>query len=179
MSDVLERVVTGDATEIDVLREIGARNFDSAVVSVGTNLEASVLITLNLKELGVRKVMAKACSDLHRKILSKVGADVVVFPEREAATKMAEALVSDNILDVMELGPECRIVEMVAGPKMAGKSLSQLRLRQQFGVNVVAVKKDGMIDLSPQADSRIEIGDVLVVIGPVTAVRNWKHQAES
>ncbi len=174
LSDDLERVVTGDATDIEVLRGLGARTFESAIVSVGTNLESSVLITLNLKELGVKKVLVKAFSDLHRRILLKVGADVVVFPEKEAAVKIAEGIVSENILDSMDLGPDCRIVEMLAGD-MAGKTLGQLRLRQIHGVNVVAVKKDGAIDLAPQADRRIDAGDILVVIGPAAAVRRLRH----
>lgn len=174
LSDDLERAVTGDATDIEVLRGLGARTFESAIVSVGTNLESSVLITLNLKELGVKKVLVKAFSDLHRRILLKVGADVVVFPEKEAAVKIAEGIVSENILDIMDLGPDCRIVEMLAGD-MAGKTLGQLRLRQIHGVNVVAVKKDGAIDLAPQADRRINPGDILVVIGPAAAVRRLRN----
>ncbi|MGE5541606.1 MAG: potassium channel family protein, partial [Bacillota bacterium] len=174
LSEELERVVTGDATDIEVLRGLGARAFDSAIVSVGASLESSVLITLNLKELGLNKVVAKAFSDLHRRILLKVGADIVVFPEKEAAAKVAEGLVSENILDIMDLGADCRIVEMLAGD-MAGKTLGQLRLRQDYGINVIAVKRDGLVDLSPQADRRIEAGDVLVVIGPSPAVRRLRH----
>ncbi len=175
LSDALERVVTGDATDVEVLQGLGARNFDCAIVSLGTSLESSVLTTLNLKELGVRKVVAKAFSDIHRKILLKVGADIVVFPEREAASKIAEGLVSDNIVDMMELGPDCRIVELIATGDMAGKTLGQLKLRQRYGVNVVAVKKNGAIDLAPQADRKIDHEDVLVIIGPASAVRHLKH----
>ncbi|NPV71563.1 MAG: TrkA family potassium uptake protein [Firmicutes bacterium] len=177
LGESLTHAIVADGADIEVLNRLGLRNFDCAVVSVGANLESSVLITLNLKELGIKKVVAKAHGDLHGKILAKVGADTVVFPEREMAAKLAENLVADNVLDLMELGSECAVVEMMASGDMVGKTLEQLRLRQRYGVNVVAIKRDNQVDLAPQPDRVIGENDVLVIIGRNASIRSLEHRA--
>ena len=172
----ITHAVTLDATDVEALKNVGIRNFDCAVVSVGEELEASVLITLNLKELGVEKVVAKANDDVHARILRKVGADVVVFPEKEMAARLAENLVCSHVLDCIDLGPEFALLELTPGEDMRGKSLGQLGFRQRFGVNVVAVRSDGQLDVSPQADRIIRDGDILVVVGSKNQMKNLeKH----
>ncbi len=161
MAHSLTHVVQADATDEETLKALGLRNMDGVVVAIGDDLQASILITLLLKELGVGKVVAKAANDLHGKVLVKLGADRVVYPER-----VAHNLVATNILDYIELSPEYSIIEIEAADWMVGKDLRRLDLRARFGANIVAVKRgDKRIIVSPKADDEVEAGDVLVIIG--------------
>lgn len=166
MSGALTHVVQADATEEDVLRRLGIRNFDVVVVAIGHDIQASVLITLMLKELGVKYVVAKAASDLHGKVLSKIGADRVVYPERDMGIRVAHNLIASNVLDYIELAPEYSIVEMTAGENLAGKSLKELNLRARYGINVMALKRGNEVKLSPGPEDTIATGDVIVLVGP-------------
>lgn len=166
MSHSLTHVVQADATDEETLRALGLRNMDAVVVAIGDDLQASILVTLLLKELGVRHIVAKATNDLHGKVLLKVGADRVVYPEREMGARVAHNLVATNILDYIELSPEYSIIEIEASDWMIGKDLRRLDLRARFGFNVVAIKRgEKRIIVSPKADEEVEAGDVLVIIG--------------
>jgi len=158
------KAVQCDATDENSLRSVGIRNFDAVVVAIG-DLQASILITLLLKEMGVRQVIAKASNDRHGKVLYKIGADRVVFPEREMGMRVAHNLASSNILDLIELSPEYSIVEVTAGGALVGKTLRQLDLRNRYGVNVIAVRRAKDINLMPRAEDKVEAGDVLVLVG--------------
>lgn len=166
LSHSLTHVVQADATDEDTLKALGLRNMDAVVVAIGDDLQASILVTLLLKEVGVRQVIAKATNDLHGKVLLKVGADRVVYPERDMGARVAHNLVATNILDYIELSPEYSIVEIEASDWMIGKDLRKLDLRARFGVNVMAIKRgDKKIIVSPKADDEVEAGDILVIIG--------------
>jgi len=158
-------VVQADATDVSVLRALGLRNFDVVIVAIGHDIQTSVVITLGLKELGVRQVIAKAQNDLHGQILTKVGADRVIFPERDMGARVARSLASSAILDFIELSPEYSIVEVTVNSDFTGRSLRELDLRESFGVNVMAVKRDEAIIVPPRADDPLLDGDVIVVIG--------------
>lgn len=159
------KVVQADATDEETLRSLGLKNMDAVVVAIGHDLQASIMVTLLLKEIGVKHVVAKASSDLHGKVLTKIGADRVVFPEREMGARVARNLVSSNILDYIEISPDVSIMEITAGGNLVGKSLRQLDLRNKFGVNVLAVKRDDHINVGLKADEQIRQGDILVVLG--------------
>ncbi|NLW16845.1 MAG: TrkA family potassium uptake protein [Firmicutes bacterium] len=159
------RAVAADATDEQVLRSIGIRNFDVVIVGIGGNIQASIMITLMLKELGVKHVVAKAQSDLHGKVLYRVGADRVVFPERDMGFRVARNLFSSNILEYIELSQDAGVVEIVAPENTIGKDLKQLDLRNRYNINVIAIKHGETINITPRADDRIHEGDVLVVIG--------------
>lgn len=157
--------VQADSTDAQALKELGIRNFDTVVVAIGEDIQASILTTLVLKELGVKHITVKAQNERHGKVLYKVGADKVVFPERDMGSRVAHNLVSPNILDFIELADDYSVVEVVAGEKLNGKSLLELNVRAQFGVNVVAIKSGPHINIAPQAGDTIRSDDVLVVIG--------------
>jgi len=178
MANVLAHVVQADATDEETLRALGVRNMDAVVVAIGHDIQASILVTVVLKELGVKQVIAKASSDIHGKVLLKVGADRVVFPEREMGARIAHSLVASNILDFIELSPEHGIVELNATRSMIGKTLRQLELRAKFGVNVLALKHGKSVKVSPRADDSIKEGDVLVIIGETEALRRLERLAE-
>ncbi len=165
MVDSVTHAVQVDATDESSLKSLGIRNFDVAVVSIGTNIQSSILITLMIKELGVELVVAKAQSDLHAKVLYKSGADRVVFPERDMGVRVAHNLVSSNILDYIELAPDYSIVEIASKEIWEGKTLLDLNFRGKYGLNVMAIKHGKEINISPRASEIITNEDILVVVG--------------
>lgn len=176
MSAAATHVVCADAADEEAMRALGLRNFDVAVVSIGQDIEVSVIATLILKELGVRYVVAKAQNDLHGKILSKVGADRVIFPERDMGARVAHNLISSSVLDYIELSPEYSIIEIVATAEMVDNNLRQLEFRQKYGVNVLAIKRGDKIIVPPQADDRIAANDVIVVVGRNESIRRLEKR---
>ena len=173
--DVTHAVVA-DARDKDVLRALGARNFDCAVVAIGGSLADSVLATMNLKELGVPRLVCKAHDETHRQVLLKLGADQVVIPEQEHACRLARSLSSYNVLDYIELSDDYGIVEVPAPKNWVGKSLKELNVRAKLGVNILAVKQDGNINVSPSADYVIAARDVMVVLGDNKALEKVQKQ---
>ena len=168
-ADVTHAVVA-DARDKEVLRALGAKDFDCAVVAIGASLADSVLATMNLKELGIPKVVCKAHDDTHRQVLLKLGADQIVIPEQEQAVRLAKSLSSHNVLDYIQLSDEYGIVEVPAPKSWVGKSLKELNVRAKLGLNILAVKQGNEINVSPAADYAIGAADVLVVLGSTVAL---------
>ncbi|WP_425448188.1 potassium channel family protein [Dethiothermospora halolimnae] len=165
ISELVTHSVQADAIDENTLRTLGIRNFDVAVISIGTDIQASIMGTLIAKELGVETVIAKAQSDLHGKVLRKIGADRVVYPEREMGSRVAHNLVASNILDYIELAQDYSIVEIAPLKSWEGKALIDLRLPTKYGINIMAIKHGKDINISPYAEDIIKEGDVLIVIG--------------
>lgn len=157
--------VQADVTDENALRGLGIGGFDVAIVSIGSNYQASIMATLMAKELGVNRVIAKADDALHGKVLSKIGADKVIYPERDMGIRVAHNLVSSNILDFIELSPDYSILEVTALEQWANKTLKELKLPSKYGINVMAIKREKDINVSPYADDIILKNDILVVIG--------------
>ncbi|MFP4020744.1 MAG: potassium channel family protein [Halanaerobium sp.] len=157
--------VEADATDEEALKTLGVRNFDVAVISIGDNVSANILCTLILKELNLPYVIVKAPDALHGKVLTKVGADRVVYPERDMGSRIAQNLISSNVLDYIEFAPEYGVIEILASDKMTGKTLKELELRANFDVNVMAIKRGEQLYISPGADDTIMDGDKLVLMG--------------
>ncbi|RKD27295.1 trk system potassium uptake protein TrkA [Caminicella sporogenes DSM 14501] len=165
IANYVTHAVQADATDENSIKALGIRNFDVAVVTIGSNIQSSILITLMVKEIGVKYVVAKAQNELHAKVLYKIGADRVVFPEREMGVRVAHNLVSSNIMDYIELAPDYSIVEIAALDEWIGKSLIDINMRSKYGINVMAIKHGADINIAPRASDVIMQGDVLVVIG--------------
>ena len=165
ISDSVTHAVQMDATDESALRTLGLRNFDVAVVTIGSNIQASVMVTLLVKDLGVKYIIAKGQSDLHAKVLYKIGADRVVLPEKDMGVRVAHNLVSASILDYIELSPDYSIMEMKALAEWNGKTLTELKLRSKYGINVMAIKKNDDINISPSAEEVISTEDIIVAIG--------------
>ena len=170
VSNDVTQAVVADARDKEVLRALGLRDFDCAIVAIGGNLGDSVLATMNVKELGVPKVVCKAHDDTHRQVLMKLGADQVVIPEHEQAARLAKSLSSYNVLDYIELSGEYGIIEVPAPKTWVGKSLKELNVRAKLGVNILAIKQDDTINVSPSADYPIAEADILVVLGNTAAL---------
>ena len=165
MADSITHTVQADATDENTLKALGVRNFDVGIVSIGQDIQSSILVTLILKEMGIRYVVAKAQNELHGKVLYKIGADRVVFPERDMGIRVAHNLVSSNILDYIELSPDFSIVEITAPSEWYDKTLGQLDMRAKHGLNVMAIKREEEVLVSPKANDTILEGDLLVVVG--------------
>ncbi|MBC7107152.1 MAG: TrkA family potassium uptake protein [Firmicutes bacterium] len=168
VQDIMEHVthaVQVDAVDEHALKSLGIRNFDVVIVAIGQDVQASILTTVLLKEMGVRRVVAKANSELHGKVLARVGADKVVFPERDMGARVARALVSQNILDQIELSPDHSIVELITPPEFVGRTLQQSAIRTRFGVTVLAIRRGRDVIISPGPAQVVQEGDVLVVVG--------------
>ena len=171
-SDLVQQVsgdvthaVVGDARDKEVLRALGVREMDCAIIAIGEDLAASVLTVMNLKELGVPYVVCKAHDETHRRVLEKLGVDRVVIPEQEHAQRLGRSLFSHNVLDYIELSPDYGILEVPAPKTWVGKTLKELNVRAKMGVNIIAVESGEKTNVSPSADYRIQSGDVMVVLG--------------
>lgn len=171
LSETVTHAVQVNALEESALKSLGIRNFDVVVVAVGQDIQSNILITLLLKEMGVRKVVVKASSDLHGKVLQKIGADVVVFPERDMGERIARMLVSENLIDQINLSPEYSLVELRPPGHLAGKSLLESDLRNKFGVTVLAIRREQDFIISPGASQMVAEGDILIVIGKNEALK--------
>ncbi|MBO5322771.1 MAG: TrkA family potassium uptake protein [Oscillospiraceae bacterium] len=168
-NDVTHAVV-GDAQDKEVLKALGVRNLECAVVAIGDDLSASVLTTMNLKELGVPYLVCKAHDETHRKVLQKLGADRVVIPEQENGARLARSLSTPNVLDYIELSADYGIVEVPAPKSWWEKTLKDLNVRAKLGANIIAIRRDGRINVSPGADFMFREGDVIVVLGDAQAL---------
>ncbi|MGP4082861.1 potassium channel family protein [Pseudalkalibacillus sp. R45] len=164
-SSIATHAVIADTTDESVLKSLGIRNFDHVIVAIGDNIQASILTTLILKELGVTHITVKAQNDYHEKVVRKIGADRIVHPERDMGQRIAHNIMSNNVLDYLELSDQHSIVELIASQKMHDRTLIELDVRANYGCNVVAIKRDEEIIVSPQATQTIVEGDILIVIG--------------
>ncbi len=165
MVDCATHAVQVDSTDEQTLKAVGIRNFDVAIVAIGENIQASILTTIVLKDLGVKRVIVKARNDLHAKVLEKLGADRVVHPERDMGERLVHQIISPNILDYIELEEDYSIGEIIATEWMVGKTMRQLDIRAKFGCNVMAIKSGHNVNVSPRAEDVIQSGDLLIVIG--------------
>ncbi len=176
IADTITQAVQADATDEQVLRSLGVANFNVAVVAIGENLQASIMCTLLLKEMGVEYVIAKARDHLHGKVLKKIGADRVVFPERDMGVRVAHNLVSTNLLDYIELSEHYSIMEITAPSFVVGKSLAKLQLPNKLGVSIIAIKTgDDQLNVTPGADDVIKEGDILVIAGSNDGLRKMEE----
>ena len=176
IADNVTQAVSGDAEDKDVLRALGVRNCDCAIVCTAGNLSASIVITMNLKELDVPYVVTKAKGPQHQRILEKLGADAVVIPEQEMADRLAAKLVEPNILDSIEISEEYSLVEEQAPASWINKSIKDLSVRARLGVNIIAVKNGQDIDIAPGGDYVVRSGDVLVIIGKYDALAKLRKK---
>ncbi|MCK4309778.1 MAG: TrkA family potassium uptake protein [Candidatus Atribacteria bacterium] len=165
LKNKITEAVQADISDEKALVELGAKNFDAAIVGVGSILESSILAAIILKEMGIKYIIAKAQNALHGKVLEKIGVDKVVFPERDMGIRIARSLITPNIKDYIELEPDYSVIEIEALPDFVDKTLSELDLRNKYGINLLAIKRDNSFNISPQAKDVIKKGDFLIIIG--------------
>ena len=165
IADYVTHAVCMNITDAESLEDIGLRNFDGAIVAIGTNLESSVMITILAKEMGIPYVLAKAQNDLHAKILKKVGADMVVFPEKETGIRIANNLVMGNFFDAIELSSVFSMMDLDLPEDWCGHTLRSLNVRAKKKINVIGIRREGKLNINPDPDEPLQSGDVLIVIG--------------
>lgn len=165
VSDEVTHAAQADITDEDALRELGVGDFETAIVGVSSNLEASILTTVLLKQLGVRRIVAKAANELHGSILRQVGASRVVYPERETGLRVAHSFAAPGVLDYLDVTPGYGIARVPVAGTLTGKSLEQLNLRRTCGVTTVAVHRRGVVTVNPHPSEVLQLGDELIVAG--------------
>ena len=174
IADRVTRAVAADAKDVDVLKKLGAGNFDRAVVAVGSDLAASALITMNLKSLGVPYILCKAHDDTYREILEKLGATRVIIPEREMADKLSLGLTSAGIMEYIEISDEYGIVEMAPPEAWIGKCIRNLDLRRKYNANVIALRQGDDLCIPPDIDAELDENTTLVMLGSYEMINSLK-----
>jgi len=173
ISNEVTHAVQIDAKDEEALKRLGIRNFDVAIVGIGDDIQSNILVSVMLKEIGVKTVIAKAKDALHGRVLEKIGVDRVIYPERDMGVRVAHNLASTkDLLDYIELSPEYSIVEVFAPKEFIDKTIGKLNLRAKYKVIVIAIKSDEEIIAAPGADALIKEGDILIIIGPKQAIGN-------
>jgi len=172
VSSFVQHIAEGDASDMSALKEIGFADCDTAVVAIGTNVEGSSLAVMNLKELNIPYIVAKAGSDLHGKVLERLGVDLVVYPDKERAARLARSLMAKTALDYFEISEDVSVLEMIAPTEWTGKTLAEAGIRQDHGLTVLSIQhaadergKRGRI-IIPSADDVVREGDTLLIFGP-------------
>lgn len=153
-----------DVTDAEVLRQLGISNIDTVIIAMAGNLEASVLATMLCKEAGVKTVIAKCSNETHRKILRRVGADKVVFPESESGIRLAKNLLSSGFVDIIELSREVSMIDLDVRPEWVGKSLPELDLRRKYSINIVAIREGKNVTISIDPTKPLEKNMKLIVV---------------
>lgn len=176
MSEVLTHAVVADATDEEVLRSLGIRNFDCAIVAIGDDIQSSIMTAILLKDMGVKTVVTKALSELHGKVLQKIGVDRVIFPERDMGIRVAHQLVSPNLLDYIELSKDYTIVELAVPKRLSGRSLKDLDPRAKYGCSVVAINKKKGVIIAPSATDTLDEQDVMVIIGTNSQIESFESE---
>lgn len=171
------QAICADATDEKVLEKLGVRNLDVAVVCIADDIESSIFVTLTLKQLGVPKVIAKAQSDKHRSVLQKIGADLVILPEEEAANKLVEKLLKPNIVEILSLSDDFRIVEIKTPVKWQNKTLLQLDLRNTERVSILLIKRGNDVITTPDRETVLMPDDILLISGDATATKRLSAKA--
>jgi trk system potassium uptake protein len=161
-----------DATDEAALQELGVRNFDAVIVSIGKNMRDSILVCVIIKELGVPYLIAKATDEIHAKVLRKIGVDRVVFPERDMGVRVAKSLVTPNVLEMMEFSGDYRLIEIILPSKWVGSSIIEIDVRRKYGISILAIQRDGQFIVSPSPDAVFETGDILLVLGQKDDISN-------
>ncbi|MEZ4527468.1 MAG: TrkA family potassium uptake protein [Desulfobacterales bacterium] len=176
--DYVSQAVVADATDIKALEALGIKEMDTVVVCIGNNLSDSILTTLNLNDLGVKHLLAKAISDSHARILKKIGAHEIVFPEKDQAVQLAERLHNPNLLDYLPSIQDYSIVRIPPPKSFVGKALRELNLINRFGVQIVAIRKKDSEDLNiiPTANYKVMEDDLMIILGPNEALNKLQNE---
>ncbi len=163
-----------DITDKEVIKQLGISNVDVVIIAVAGELESSVMATLLCKEAGVGQVIVKCSSEMHRTILEKVGADVVVFPEKDSGIRLAKNLLSSGFLDIADISEDISIIELNAKAEWVGKTLKELELRKKYSVNVIALTKNENVEIAIQPDTVIEADMKMIVIANKNEITKLK-----
>ena len=170
--------ICADATNPEAMKQLGIRNYDGAIVGIGHNLETSALITMQLKEMDVPFIMVKASTDIEGRILTRVGADKVIFPDREMGIRVGNDIINGNYFEAIELSDEYSIVDMTVPTSWVGKTLQQLNVRSKYGISIIGIRGLEELNVNPAADYRLLAQDILIVLGHNTEIQRLREIKE-
>lgn len=176
ISSIVTQAVQADVSDAETLKELGIRNFDVAVVAIGKDMQSSIMSTLLLKEMGIPMVVAKASSEVHKKLLEKLGADRIIFPEKDMGVRIATSLITGNIIDYIQLSKDYSIMEIAVLKEWIGYSIKELNIRAKYGINIIAVEVSGNLNITPTPDYVLKQEDLLVVVGNNNALRELEEK---
>ena len=174
IADSVSYAMCGDVTEPEFMKTIGARNLDGAVIAISENLEAAIMATMLSKEMGIPYVLAKAMDELQGKILEKIGAESIVYPEIDMGERVAKKLMSTEFFDWIELSPDYSLTEKLIPKQWEGKSLAELRVREKFGINVIGILKEDKMDMALDPSKPLQADDMLFIIGKNSDLEKFK-----
>ena len=170
--------ICADATNPEAMKQLGIRNYDGAIVGIGHNLETSALITMQLKEMDVPFIMVKASTDIEGRILTRVGADKVIFPDREMGIRVGNDIMNGNYFEAIELSDEYSIVDMLVPSGWVGKTLQQLNVRSKYGISIIGIRGLEEFNVNPAADYTLHAQDILIVLGHNTEIQRLREIKE-
>lgn len=179
LSENVTHAVIADVSQEGVLYELGISNFDTAVIAIVSNYQASIMSTLVCKELGIPSIIAKAKDELHARVLEKIGATKTVFPERDSGIRLAHSLTSRKIMDFITLSDQFDLLEIQALNTWIGKSIQQIGIRKHFGLTVIAMKEGERLELNPDPNTIIHAETILTVLGHKKHIRNLEKFHDS
>lgn len=167
VADIATDAIIGDPMSESVLRKAGVTSYDTAVISFPGEINNTVLLTIMLKDLGVRRVVARACSELECRVLEKIGVDTIVFPERDMGEKLSHTLDKQDVFEYLRYSDDYSIIEEKVRTAWVGKSMLELDLRRKYGINIIAINEadSGKINISPAPDRKFLEGDLVTLIG--------------
>ena len=174
IADSVSYAMCGDVTEPEFMKTIGARNLDGAVIAVSENLEAAIMATMISKEMGIPYVLVKAMDELQGKILEKIGADSIVYPEIDMGERVAKKLISTEFIDWIELSSHYSLTEKLLPKQWEGKSLAELRVREKYGINVIGILKEDKMDMALDPSKPLQPDDMLFIIGKNSDLEKFK-----
>ena len=174
IADSVSYAMCGDVTEPEFMKTIGARNLDGAVIAISENLEAAIMATMISKEMGISYVLVKAMDELQGKILEKIGADSIVYPEIDMGERVAKKLMSTEFVDWIELSPDYSLTEKLIPKQWEGKSLAELRVREKYGINVIGILKEDKMDMALDPSKPLQADDMLFIIGKNSDLEKFK-----
>ena len=173
--DYYSEGVIGDSTDEAMLKSLGIKNYDNVIVAIGDNIQSSILTTLILKDLGVKKVTTKAQNSYHGRVLEKIGADTVVHPERDMGRRIAHRLVSSSVVEYLQVSNHHSIIEFTSSAKFENKRINDLNMRKKFGISIIAIKRDNDLIVSPDPNISILSGDILILIGSDEQLNHFEN----
>ena len=174
--DIATQSVVGDGKDEQLLSALGLKDFDCVIVAQGRDMETNVLVSLLCKEMGVKMLVSRASSELHARVLEKIGVDKVVYPERDSAFRLAHNLVSQQVLDVIRLSDDYSLVELEVPAEWYGKTLKELNVRQSYGMNVIAIRRGGQTHISPSPDDLLLPKDSISVVSSNGNISRWEDR---
>ncbi|MDD4202966.1 MAG: TrkA family potassium uptake protein [Candidatus Omnitrophica bacterium] len=176
ISDFVAQAVCLDSTDMEALQSVSIKEVDVAICAIGTNLEASILTTLNLKELGIKNIVCKARNETQKMLLEKIGATKVVLPENEMGIRLANSLMTSQVVEQISLSEYASVAEVLPPQELVGKSLGEVNIRAQYGLNVISIKEGNDVNMHPKADDIIKKDAILVVIGSDLDIDKFKKK---